>query len=203
MYYQASYGYGIDFTLTKDGVPVPNAPADAVREGGAFPVGSSNRTLQYAQFVGTIDRATGGAGKDPRANDPGVVIAAYEGDQLAGKVLVPLGQPLDLGDGYQVIPKRYVLYTGLQYRYDPGIPLVGIGAFVLLAGLCISFYFLPARLYVHVTGEGRFWHVGLAATTVKGYDIFEERFHELVEALRASERPGRPTAVTTAPRFST
>ena len=203
LYYQASYGYGIEFTLTKDGVPVAGTPTDPVREGGAFPIGTTDRTIQYAQFVGTIDRATGGAAKDPRANDPGVAIAAYEGDREVGKVLVPLGQSLDLGGGYAVTPKRYVLYTGLQYRYDPGIPLVGIGAFVLLAGLCISFYFLPARLYVHITGEGRTWHVGLAATTVKGYDIFEERFRELIEALRASERPSRPSGVSTAPSFST
>ncbi len=82
---------------------------------------------------------------------------------------------------------RYTIYTGLQYRYDPGIPLVGIGAFILLLGLCISFYFLPARLYVRiekVAGEREpTWEVGMAATTVKGYDIFEERFQELVGAL--------------------
>ena len=77
-----------------------------------------------------------------------------------------------------------MLYTGFQYRYDPGIPLVGIGAFVLLAGLIISFYFLPARLYVRVdpAGAGRS-RVGMAATTVKGYDIFANEFERLVEAL--------------------
>jgi len=56
---------------------------------------------------------------------------------------------------------------------------------VLVAGLCISFYFLPARLYVRTTpqGDGTV-QVGIAATTVKGYDIYEERFAELVNALR-------------------
>jgi len=51
--------------------------------------------------------------------------------------------------------------------------------------LCISFYFLPARLYVLVTGAGRSWNVGIAATTVKGYDIFSDRFQEIVTALRS------------------
>jgi hypothetical protein len=59
-----------------------------------------------------------------------------------------------------------------------------VGAIVLLLGLCISFYFLPARLYVVVTGAARSWNVGIAATTVKGYDIFEDRFREIVETLR-------------------
>ena len=87
---------------------------------------------------------------------------------------MPLGTWIDLGGGWRVAPQQYVLYTGLQYRYDPGVALVGIGAFVLLAGLIISFYFLPARLYVRVdpAGAGRS-RVGVAATTVKGYDVFE------------------------------
>jgi cytochrome c biogenesis protein len=89
------------------------------------------------------------------------------------------------------MPQAYILYSGLQYRYDPGVPLVGIGAFVLLAGLIISFYFLPARLFVRVdeAGPGRS-RVGLAATTVKGYDVFENEFGRLVIALRGENAAG-------------
>ena len=81
-------------------------------------------------------------------------------------------------------PQRYVIYSGFQYRYDPGMPLVGIGAFVLLAGLIIAFYFLPARLYVRVDQESDGVSiVGIAATTVKGYDIYETQFAELIGEL--------------------
>ena len=83
--------------------------------------------------------------------------------------------------------RRYVIYTGIQYRHDPGIPLVGIGAFVLLAGLCISFYLLPARLFVRLRGEAQRWVVEVAATTVKGYDIFEREFQALVVELELLE----------------
>ena len=77
-----------------------------------------------------------------------------------------------------------MLYSGFQYRHDPGVPLVGIGAFVLLAGLIISFYFLPARLYVRVDdlGSDR-CRVGVAATTVKGYDVFANEFARLMVRL--------------------
>ena len=78
----------------------------------------------------------------------GVVLAAFDGERPIGSVLVPLGRPLDLGAGYVLTPARYILYSGFQYGYDPGSPVVGLGAFVLLTGLCISFYFLPARLFV-------------------------------------------------------
>ena len=96
---------------------------------------------------------------------------------------------------------RYVLYSGIQYRHDPGIPFVGIGAFVLLAGLCISFYFLPARLYVRVDGEKRSWHIGIAATTVKGYDIYEEQFAALVRDFENADPP-KPRPLTAAASFA-
>jgi len=198
--YQATYGFAVTLALTKDGKPVAGPPGRALQEGDGFVVDGTTRAIRYRQFVGTIDRKTGGAAPDPRANDPGVVLDVFDGDQPLGSEVVPFGGKLDLGAGYRVEPLRYTLYSGLQYRYDPGIPLVGIGAFVLLAGLCISFYLLPARLYVRVDpapGEdaaaARRFAVGLAATTVKGYDIFEERFRDLVNALDGAVNPRDPT----------
>jgi cytochrome c biogenesis protein len=183
--YQATYGFGITFALTHDGKPAAGPPPTPMKEGDAFTIDGTARTLQYRQFVGTIDRRTGGPGADPRPNDPGVVIQAFDGDRALGSALIPLGTKLDLGSGFALEPRRYTLYSGFQYRYDPGISLVLIGSLVLLAGLCISFYFLPARLYVLITGAGRTWNVGIAATTVKGYDIFEDRFREIVAALKS------------------
>ena len=192
--YQATYGFAIDFRLTKDGRTVPGGPDHALKEGEGFAIPGTSRAIQYQRFVGTIDRTTGQPAADPRPNDPGVVVQAYDGEQPAGAALLPLGRPVDLGAGYKLEAARYVLYSGFQYRYDPGIPVVGIGAFVLLAGLCISFYFLPARLFVLVretgaTADGTATEVGIAATTVKGYDVFEDRFREIVDALRRAEPP--------------
>jgi cytochrome c biogenesis protein ResB len=185
--YQSTYGFAINFQLTKDGRPVAG-PDHPLKEGEAFQVDGTGRSIQYARFVGTINRATGQPGLDPRPNDPGIVIQAFDGDQPVGSALIPLGTSVDLGAGYRLDPARYILYSGFQYRYDPGIPIVGIGAFVLLAGLCISFYFLPARLFVLVRerAEGG-TEVGIAATTVRGYDVFEDRFREIVEALRRTQ----------------
>jgi cytochrome c biogenesis protein len=182
--YQATYGFGITFLLTKDGHRIAGPPAGPIKEGEAFEIPGTSRSIQYRSFVGTIDRRTGQAGPDPRPNNPGVVIEAFDGDAPLGDVLIALGTPLDLGAGYALTPQKYTLYSGFQYRYDPGISLVLIGSCVLVLGLCISFYLLPARLYVVVTGAAQSWNVGIAATTVKGYDIFEDRFREIVEALR-------------------
>jgi cytochrome c biogenesis protein ResB len=197
--YQATYGFAIDFRLTKDGRPIPG-PDHPLKEGEGFAIDGTSRAIQYQRFVGTIDRATGQPGADPRPNDPGVVIQAFDGDRPVGGALIPLGRPVDLGAGYKLDAARYVLYSGFQYRYDPGIPVVGLGALVLLAGLCISFYFLPARLFVQVRdAPGGGAEVGIAATTVRGYEVFEERFAEIIEAVRSTEPAPPPTEVTTTP----
>jgi len=194
--YQATYGFAIDFTLRKDGRPVAG-PDHPLKEGEGFAVGGTSRAIQYQRFVGTIDRATGQPAADPRPNDPGVVVQAFDGDRPAGAALIPLGRPIDLGAGYTLEAAKYILYSGFQYRHDPGIPVVGLGAFVLLAGLCISFYFLPARLFVLVRDGGAgTTEVGIAATTVKGYDVFADRFAEIVEALRRTQPAPNATEVS-------
>jgi hypothetical protein len=122
---------------------------------------------------------------DPRVNNPAVVLDVAQGGSPLGAALVPLASSIDLGDGWRLVPQQYVIYSGFQYRHDPGVPLVGIGAFVLLAGLIVSFYFLPARLYLRVDPltPGRV-RIGAAATTVKGYDVFESEFERLMVTLR-------------------
>jgi hypothetical protein len=55
---------------------------------------------------------------------------------------------------------------------------------------------------VQITGSKRSWNVGIAATTVKGYTIYEEQFAALVEALKRSEDGPRGTR-NPAPAFGT
>lgn len=185
LYYQSSYGFGMRFRVTHRGVTVAGLPARTLTEGDSFEVPGAGRSVVYERFVPTVDKQSGMPAPDPRVNDPGVVMAVTQGGTSLGEVLVPLDTWVDLGGGWRVYPERYVLFSGFQYRYDPGIPLVGIGAFVLLAGLIVSFYFLPARLFVRVDEEpGGRVRVGMAATTVKGYDVFQTEFDKLVVALK-------------------
>lgn len=187
LYYQASYGFGMRFSVTQYGKPVPQLSNQILKEGETLTLPQTSRQIQYSQFVGTIDRRTGAPTADPRANNPGVVLNAFDDGNPSGSALVALGKSVDMGGGFAIVPRAYVMYSGLQYRYDPGVALVGIGAFVLLAGLCISFYLLPARLYVKVEGTKEGATVGVAASTVKGYDIFETQFNALIAELKSAE----------------
>ena len=190
LYYQASYGFGLQFLVTRGGRRDAALSERTLLEGDSFDLPGTQRNVLYERFAPTVDKQSGAPTADPRVNNPAVVLAASQGGNALGEALVPLGSSIDLGDGWRATPKRYVLYSGFQYRNDPGVPLVGIGAFVLLAGLVISFYFLPARLYVRVDEAGpRRCRVGAAATTVKGYDVFSSEFARLAATLRREIAP--------------
>ncbi len=184
LYYQSSYGFGMQFLVTRDGRRDAALSQRTLFEGDSFSLPGTQRSVLYERFVPTVDRQSGMPGPDPRVNDPAAVLAVSEGGSTLGEALVPLRSWIDLGGGWRAVPRRYVLYSGFQYRYDPGVALVGIGAFVLLAGLIISFYLLPARIYVRVDDQGpNRSRVGAAATTVKGYDVFESEFSRLMISL--------------------
>ena len=194
LFYQSSYGFGVRFLVTHDGTRDAALSDKTYTVGDAITLPGSQREIQLEQFVPTVDRQTGQPSTDPRVNDPAVALQVAEGGQTAGAALVPLKTWIDVGNGWRVTPLNYVMISGLQYRYDPGVALVGIGAFVLLAGLVISFYFLPARLYVRVDqAADNTWNVGLAATTVKGYDMFETQFNELVAEFERALNPEGPS----------
>jgi cytochrome c biogenesis protein len=187
LYYQASYGFGMRFALTHHGKAVRELSNRVLMEGDTLQIPGTQRSLQYAQFVPTLDRQTGSPSADPRVNNPAAVVNVFDAGAPLGAALVPLHSGIDLGGGWRVTPAQYVIYSGLQYRHDPGTVLVGIGAFVLLAGLVISFYLLPARLVVRVEERpGGGSTVGVAATTVKGYDIYEREFGALVTELKGA-----------------
>ncbi|MBV8637527.1 MAG: cytochrome c biogenesis protein ResB [Candidatus Eremiobacteraeota bacterium] len=192
LYYQASYGFATRMRVTHDGVNVASLSDRVLEEGEAFDIPGTRNTLVYDRFVPTVDKQSGMPAADPRVNDPAVILSVQQNGETAGTALVPLHTWIDLGNGWRVTPERYLLYSGFQYRYDPGIPLVGIGSLVLLSGLIISFYFLPARLYVRVDPSEAGCTVGVAAMTVKGYDIFAGQFQALLQDLQSSMEPPGP-----------
>jgi cytochrome c biogenesis protein len=185
LYYQATYGFGVRFLVEHNGERVSSLSNRTLLEGESIEIPQTGRSVLYERFAPTIDRQSGMPTADPRVNNPAVILAVSQANNPLGEVVVPLRSSIDLGDGWRIVPQEYTLYSGFQYRYDPGIPLVGIGAFVLLSGLIISFYLLPARLYIRVDQAGpQRVRIGAAATTVKGYDVFENEFGRLMVALR-------------------
>jgi cytochrome c biogenesis protein len=80
---------------------------------------------------------------------PAAEIYEMGGDGQARSLgwLMP-GQSLRASDGTTVELAGLVVYTGIQYRRDPGYPLVAAGFVVSTAGLFLSFYLAHRRLRV-------------------------------------------------------
>ncbi len=192
LYYQASYGFAMTFRVAHNGVTIPALSQTVLQEGESLDLPGGSSSLIYDRFVPTVDKRTGEPAADPRVNDPAVIVTVAQSGISEGSAMVPLGKTVDIGQGWTITPQRYTLYSGFQYRYDPGIPLVGIGSVVLLVGLIVSFYFLPARLYVRVDPAPAGCTVGIAATTVKGYDIYAGAFAELLRDLQTAMEPPGP-----------
>ena len=140
LYYQASYGFAVHVRPdARTAGPLPNVPATPLKEGEGFAVGDTSRSVQYGAFRRDDRSGKRTIGADPRPNDPGVVLEVFDGDQPHRASARPARtRSSTWATGTASTRAAYVLYSGIQYRYDPGIPLVGIGAFVLLTGLCIS-----------------------------------------------------------------
>ena len=141
--------------------------------------------MLYERFVPTFDRQSGLPAADPRVNDPAAILAVAQDGEPARR---SAGAAADVDRPRRRLARDAAALRARTAAFSigtiPGIPLVGIGAFVLLTGLIVSFYFLPARLYVRVdeTAPQR-CRVGVAATTVKGYDVFENEFARLVRSV--------------------
>ncbi len=144
LYYQASYGFAMTMRFTHEGVNVPSLSDHVFKEGDAFNIPGTRNTLLYDRFVPTVDKQSGMPAADPRVNDPAVILSVQQSGETAGSALVPLHTSIDLGNGWRVTPERYILYSGFQYRYDPGIPL-GRNRCARLARRTYYVVLLPAR----------------------------------------------------------
>jgi cytochrome c biogenesis protein len=152
---------------------------------------------------------------DPRLSRPVLVVLAYQGDLQADRAqsvftldhsrLRPLGdRPLLLGPGQsgKLANGMVVSFTNLkQYSVftlarDPGVPVVAVGAALLLCGLIPSLYVTRRRVWVRATPTGPgTTRVELAGLALQGKPAFEA---ELARLAQQAERgtlgivPDRP-----------
>jgi cytochrome c biogenesis protein len=152
---------------------------------------------------------------DPRLSRPVLVVLAYQGDLQADRAqsvfsldhsrLRPLGdRPLLLGPGQsgRLANGMVVSFTDLkQYSVftlarDPGVPVVAVGAALLLCGLVPSLYVTRRRVWVRAipAGPGT-TRVELAGLALQGKAAFEGELARLaaqVERGSVGFEPGPP-----------
>ena len=71
------------------------------------------------------------------------------------------------------------MYTGLQFAKDPGVEIVWLGCFLMVAGLVIAFFLSHKRIWIVVT-KG---HARMYGNASKNHAAFGMQFDELAEKL--------------------
>ncbi len=73
-------------------------------------------------------------------------------------------------------------YSGLQVSKDPGVNLVWVGSFMLMAGLFISFFIFHRRLWIKIVPSGKSVLIYLGGLTHKDSYGFEKEMREITES---------------------
>jgi cytochrome c biogenesis protein len=79
-------------------------------------------------------------------------------------------------------------YSVLTLASDPGVPLVAVGAGLLLAGLLPSLYVRRRRVWARVEPAGDGTNVRLAGLAMQGKPAFTGEFAALVDRVDAALR---------------
>ena len=101
-------------------------------------------------------------------------------------VVLRPGQRAELPGGLTISMPAVRQYSVFTLASDPGVPLVAVGAELLLAGLLPSLYVRRRRVWARVEPHGDGSRVTLAGLALQGKPAFAEEFAALTERVRAT-----------------
>jgi cytochrome c biogenesis protein len=179
--------------------------------------------LELTMFTGlrTAPDCPGGLPfcNDPRLVRPVLVVLAFKGDLQASRAqsvftldhdrLRPLGdrplvlQPGQTGKlpgGMEVTFADLKQYSVVTLARDPGVPVVGAGAALVLLGLIPSLYVTRRRVWVQATPTPDGARVELAGLALQGKAAFEDELARLAaEVERGTLSSAAPRSAATRP----
>jgi cytochrome c biogenesis protein len=141
----------------------------------------------------------------PRLANPVLVVWPWRGDLRASRaasvftldvsrmervgdrpVVLRPGQQAALPGGVRIAMPAVRQYTVLTLARDPGVPLVAVGAALLLAGLLPSLYVRRRRVWARISPRGADGaRIQLAGLALQGKPAFSQEFAALAERVRA------------------
>ena len=152
-FYQAFFGASAAMTVKdKDGNVVLQSTgvplAYKTEEGRKFGVLAIPGTGYSAEISGTL----GGTDPEIKPGQVGIGIYASGQNAFADSKVIDQGKPMQVGD-LTVTFEREGQFTGLSVARDPGVPLIWIGSFLLLAGFVIRFMVPHKRVWARIVSR--------------------------------------------------
>ena len=174
-FYQSSFANGAKMTAEMSGQKIPFVLQEQGQNYFQAPgtdlyliATTIMPSVSATQKGGMLYQVYKGTGSDP-----------VQSGQLA------IGQTVDIQGSYKLTMNSLAGFTGLQIKKDPGVVVIWLGCFLLVAGLLLAFYYKPqvfsGVLQAEKSGEGT---LTIGASSAKGADTTQKILEELVGSFK-------------------
>ena len=199
-FYQSSYGTipgrKVRLRISQDGERSQNS-AFEVEKGLSVPLPGSEAQFRVAEVEGNLRGMMGPAVLISVLSDRGKETRfwVFQNIDMLRKRFPPAMFQSPVLNPSSFKPYTFFLdgietkyYTGLQVNRDPGVPLVWLGFFLIIAGLFVTFFMSHRRVWVRLSQSKGQVRVSVAGTTNKNpvglekeLDQLRQKLHRAVE----------------------
>jgi cytochrome c biogenesis protein len=189
-FYQSSYGWGVDLRIANEGMGQGGEEV-TMRAGQVYQHPETGLRLYMIEFFPDFSMTSTGVpfSRSDKPLNPRVAYTFYDAaGQLLGQqyYLADPTSSVELPGGYTLEFLGWRNYTGFQIARNPGKPLALAASLLMLAGLSMSFYLFPRRVWAYV-GEEEAGKVLICGQSHRNKVGFELEFKRLVKDLRGRQ----------------
>ncbi len=184
-FYQSTYGWGVETNITN--TATGEEENVLIIPGRTFYHNETDIHLHLIEFYPDFTMTTGGMPVS-RSAYPANPFVAYRLTGAQGVIGTPfqlaaVGDRLELDDNYMLQFSGYRNYTGLLIVRNPGKSLALLASILMIAGLVMSFYFFPRRVWAYL-GEETDGKVLITGQSYRNKVGFQMEFDRLISALK-------------------
>lgn len=133
--YQSSWGWALKISDQSGETGKPFM----MKNRDAYLLNKTDGLYLKAIFIPDYDPVTGLDSKTPLPNNPNLVLALVQNDEVKDMAMIKEGNTAQLGQ-YQFRFDGFSYYSGLEIKSDPGVKLVFAGFILLLIGLSARYW---------------------------------------------------------------
>jgi cytochrome c biogenesis protein len=196
-FYQSSYGTvpgdKVRLRIWRDGKSLQNSSTLELKKGRSMALPGNEGQFRVDEVEGNLRGMMGPAVLISVMSDQGTETRfwVFQNIDMLRKRLPPAMFQAPILDPSSFKPYTFFLegieskyYTGLQVNRDPGVPLVWLGFFLIIAGLFVTFFMSHKRVWVRLLQSEDRVHISVAGTANKNSVGLEKELDLLTQKIR-------------------